>query len=1071
MPEVQKQNPNVPVLLMATKLDRVPEDLRDRVVLRGEKTSKELGCIGFQATSALSSINIQLFERAVQTGLAKKRMLQKMFDTERKKNPFLSTLRQHKQVSMPDLLKAGNAASLENQDIQGVVRVTKITTSTADSFYSWRGEIVCSLVEDLLDGRSDMVLSSQNFTENLSLEHVSTSAGEVCLKLMLFYYFMPLVNNSFEAHNLDFWFEIEDFKYNKDSPAHKSTRKLKKEARRMVETYINRESPKEVNVDDDVRNDVMVKVGAVSHHRVFDLAQLHVLNHLVALFKSDYVGSFPMKHLLTLFKGCDLVEISNKDMDIELAPKATGAGMGRMLRSAIHVMTLMEFLHSSTASDKRPLQADFMKEQDPIRIVQLAAKYLLLFCALKVHIDKEKSQENVLFWLDAEDFRSLIIKEDEDIDERRRTRESMTVRAIHIVEKYIRDDAPLPVNLPAHVSKQIKAQVKELADANASGALMKREEQTRLLHIFDAAQREILLLMKRDSWRRFQASDEARTIRNFTVSLFSTEAFVDPEKEKAQQKFQAKFDLMSDETLMRSFPCALEKLMTLHGTLSISRRHMCFSSSVFGFRTNLCFNFANVSQVKKGESAVAAKARGVKVEEESVIVTTTDGQTFSFKNILPNRNQLYYALNKARTRVVAADEAAARPRIKDDPDADVDDEMDRDEMSTMNEKDWEAFKEGATVKEFQAGEVVLAEGTPTGSMYQIARGSCKIIKQSGPGDAVTVIRKCTQGEIIGEISFIEGGATSASVVADSNDVVVYVMNRDFVERALINNPGLTGRFYKFLAVLLADRIRTKVMVPVDRVDNIEQLSPTQFQLRFNLKDRKASVVAEWSAALGKGKIIQLYGTLYLSQTVLCFASGVLGSSTRLVIPFNEITHVEIHNKALVLKLRGLDDQHTFHDIDSVDAAKEAIQAQISLAHRDSQRFLGVFESGTADLDWSIFLSGAELQRYRAGQPILQQGELTSYIYQVGHGSAVVQRTEGGNVQNVREMKVGELFGEMAFLQGGAASATIVAGHENTIIYCIKKQFVDSLLYVNANAELPGRFYKFLATSLAGRLRN
>jgi CRP-like cAMP-binding protein len=69
------------------------------------------------------------------------------------------------------------------------------------------------------------------------------------------------------------------------------------------------------------------------------------------------------------------------------------------------------------------------------------------------------------------------------------------------------------------------------------------------------------------------------------------------------------------------------------------------------------------------------------------------------------------------------------------------------------------------------------------------------------------------------------------------------------------------------------------------------------------------------------------------------------------------------------------------------------------------------------------------------------------------------------------MGVGELFGEMSFLQGGVASASIVAAQDSTMVYCIDKNFVDSLLDINANAELPGRFYKFLAHSLAGRLRN
>ncbi len=105
---------------------------------------------------------------------------------------------------------------------------------------------------------------------------------------------------------------------------------------------------------------------------------------------------------------------------------------------------------------------------------------------------------------------------------------------------------------------------------------------------------------------------------------------------------------------------------------------------------------------------------------------------------------------------------------------------------------------------------MLAEGAPTGSMFQIARGTCVITKQTADGPVV--IRECNAGEIIGEISFIEGGHASASVIAKSDNVVVYIMTRDFVETALVNNPGLTGRFYKFVATILAERIRTKKTV-------------------------------------------------------------------------------------------------------------------------------------------------------------------------------------------------------------------------------------------------------------------
>jgi len=313
---------------------------------------------------------------------------------------------------------------------------------------------------------------------------------------------------------------------------------------------------------------------------------------------------------------------------------------------------------------------------------------------------------------------------------------------------------------------------------------------------------------------------------------------------------------------------------------------------------------------------------------------------------------------------------------------------------------------------------------------------------------------------------------SASVVAETDDVVVYVMTRDFVEQALVNNPALTGRFYKFLASLLASRIRTKRTVSESPfVDEAKApMSDQQFVVRFNLKDKAATILHEWTAALDKGKQLQLYGSLVLSQQVLGFWSGVLGSSTRILVPLHDITHVEAYGQSIIVKLRT-DTQHTFCDLDEPEEVTKEIRQQMSAASHSGKKFEGTIDKSTQDLDWSKFLAGAELRRFGLNEVILQEGEEAAFVFQVGHGLASVQIKENGVVKSVRDLRTGEMFGEMAFLMGGAASATIVAGQENTMIYCIKKNFVDSLLYVSTNAELPGRFYKYLATTLAGRLRN
>eukprot|EP00300_Choanocystis_sp_HF-7_P003879 c12958_g1_i2.p1 GENE.c12958_g1_i2~~c12958_g1_i2.p1 ORF type:complete len:227 (-),score=36.13 c12958_g1_i2:134-814(-) len=93
-PEVHLHAPEVPVLLLGTKIDRVPRDMRQKVTLRGEKTSKELAseirCIGFKSCSAREGSSVEdTLGIAVKSGIAKKRIYQRVLfeakDTNKKR--------------------------------------------------------------------------------------------------------------------------------------------------------------------------------------------------------------------------------------------------------------------------------------------------------------------------------------------------------------------------------------------------------------------------------------------------------------------------------------------------------------------------------------------------------------------------------------------------------------------------------------------------------------------------------------------------------------------------------------------------------------------------------------------------------------------------------------------------------------------------------------------------------------------------------------------------------------------------------------------------------------------------
>jgi CRP-like cAMP-binding protein len=62
------------------------------------------------------------------------------------------------------------------------------------------------------------------------------------------------------------------------------------------------------------------------------------------------------------------------------------------------------------------------------------------------------------------------------------------------------------------------------------------------------------------------------------------------------------------------------------------------------------------------------------------------------------------------------------------------------------------------------------------------------------------------GEVLGEMSFLEGSVTSATVVADG-PVEVDVVDGARVQALLDAEPLLAAHFYQSLAVTLAERLR------------------------------------------------------------------------------------------------------------------------------------------------------------------------------------------------------------------------------------------------------------------------
>ena len=105
------------------------------------------------------------------------------------------------------------------------------------------------------------------------------------------------------------------------------------------------------------------------------------------------------------------------------------------------------------------------------------------------------------------------------------------------------------------------------------------------------------------------------------------------------------------------------------------------------------------------------------------------------------------------------------------------------------------------------------------------------------------------------------------------------------------------------------------------------------------------------------------------------------------------------------------------------------------------------------------------KHYDKGQQILAQGQAGGVLYILRSGSAEISAESNGQQMRISTTKEGALFGEMTFLTGEQASATVTA-NEPCVVYKLNRDDVSDLML--SDSEI---VYAFLAYMLvyAGRV--
>jgi CRP-like cAMP-binding protein len=131
----------------------------------------------------------------------------------------------------------------------------------------------------------------------------------------------------------------------------------------------------------------------------------------------------------------------------------------------------------------------------------------------------------------------------------------------------------------------------------------------------------------------------------------------------------------------------------------------------------------------------------------------------------------------------------------------------------MTDDQRRALAGAMTLRDLAQGEVLVREGDTDDHLYVVASGVLGVIKAAGTDNELT-INTIRPGDVVGELSFLDGATRYASLVAMSSTRVLGLSRGD-LEGLLDQNPQLVYRVMRAIVRVVHDIQRRLSMQTVE----------------------------------------------------------------------------------------------------------------------------------------------------------------------------------------------------------------------------------------------------------------
>ncbi|MBE9135892.1 cyclic nucleotide-binding domain-containing protein [Nodosilinea sp. LEGE 07088] len=127
-------------------------------------------------------------------------------------------------------------------------------------------------------------------------------------------------------------------------------------------------------------------------------------------------------------------------------------------------------------------------------------------------------------------------------------------------------------------------------------------------------------------------------------------------------------------------------------------------------------------------------------------------------------------------------------------------------LGVLEDEDVDWLIEAGQRRELQAADVLIREGEPCDELFLILDGELEVTVTALNDSPIAQL---ATGEVVGEMSFVDGQPPSATVSALEPSIVLSI-SCGHLRHKLQQDIWFASRFYRALAILLSSRLRSTV---------------------------------------------------------------------------------------------------------------------------------------------------------------------------------------------------------------------------------------------------------------------